>query len=144
MKLIDIEAMVHKDTAPDDNLDYESVRTPQLHNKYLKLYNAECALLRNITKKYKKLYRTMWEYYTGKISQEDLDEHNLHPFQLKILKNDIHIYLDSDDKLNELKERMDFQKQKCKYIEDVLKEICRRSFTIKNAIDYKKFINGLV
>jgi len=144
MKLIDIETMVHEDTKPDDNLDYESVRTPQLHNKYLKLYNAECGLLRKLNRDYDKLYKVMWEYYSGKISQEDMKTHGMEPFGLKILKGDLHIYLDSDEKLSSLKERVEFQKQKCKYIEDVLKEICRRSFTIKNAIDWKKYVNGVV
>ena len=144
MKLIDIETMVHEDTKPDDNLDYESVRTPQLHNKYLKLYNAECGLLRKLNLNYKKLYRVMWEYYSGKISQEDMKAHTLEPFQLKILKGDLYIYLDSDEKLSLMKERVEFQKQKCKYIEDVIKEICRRSFTIKNALEYLKFKNGVV
>jgi len=143
MKLIEIEEMVHEDMKPDDNLDYESVRTPQLYNKYLKLYNAEYALYRNINRQYKTLYKVTWEYYTGKISQEDMIKYNLQPFNLKILKNDIDIYIESDNNLCNLKERVDFQKQKCNYIESVLKEISRRSFTIKNALDYKKFINGI-
>ena len=64
------------------------------------------------------------------------------PFQLKLLKTDLHIYLDSDEKLCELKEKVDAQKQKVSYIESVIKSLETRSFQITNAINWRKFTAG--
>ena len=85
----------------DTTLDKESVKIPTLHGKYLELHSREKIFLNYLQVEYKKLYREKWEYYSGKAEK---------PFQLKLLKTDLHIYLDSDDKLCELKEKIDNNK----------------------------------
>ena len=47
----------------------------------------------------------------------------LEPFQLKILKQDIDKYIESDDDLIVLNQRYIYQKEKVDYLESVLKEI---------------------
>ena len=50
------------------------------------------------------LFRS-WEYYTGKLSEEDLEKLKLEPFPFT-LKSDINIYLESDkDIIKALKEK---------------------------------------
>ena len=117
----------------DTALDKESVKIPTLHGKYLELHSREKIFLNYIEVEYKKLYRERWEYYSGKAEK---------PFQLKLLKTDLHIYLDSDDKLCELKEKIDTQKQKVSYVESVIKSLETRSFHITNAINWRKFTAG--
>ena len=117
----------------DTTLDKESVKIPTLHGKYLELHSREKIFLNYLEVKYKKLYREKWEYYSGKAEK---------PFQLKLLKTDLHIYLDSDDKLCELKEKIDTQKQKVSYVESVIKSLETRSFHITNAINWRKFTAG--
>jgi len=117
----------------DTTLDKESVKIPTLHGKYLELHSREKIFLNYLEVEYKKLYREKWEYYSGKAEK---------PFQLKLLKTDLHIYLDSDDKLCELKEKVDTQKQKVSYVESVIKSLETRSFHITNAINWRKFTAG--
>ena len=117
----------------DTTLDKESVKIPTLHGKYLELHSREKIFLNYLGVEYKKLYRERWEYYSGKAEK---------PFQLKLLKTDLHIYLDSDDKLCELKEKVDTQKQKVSYVESVIKSLETRSFHITNAINWRKFTAG--
>ena len=117
----------------DTTLDKESVKIPTLHGKYLELPSREKIFLNYLEVEYKKLYREKWEYYSGKAEK---------PFQLKLLKTDLHIYLDSDDKLCELKEKIDTQKQKVSYVESVIKSLETRSFHITNAINWRKFTAG--
>ena len=117
----------------DTTLDKESVKIPTLHGKYLELHSREKIFLNYLEVEYKKLYRERWEYYSGKAEK---------PFQLKLLKTDLHIYLDSDDKLCELKEKIDTQKQKVSYVESVIKSLETRSFHITNAINWRKFTAG--
>ena len=117
----------------DTTLDKESVKIPTLHGKYLELHSREKIFLNYLEVEYKKLYKERWEYYSGKAEK---------PFQLKLLKTDLHIYLDSDDKLCELKEKVDTQKQKVSYVESVIKSLETRSFHITNAINWRKFTAG--
>ena len=117
----------------DTTLDKESVKIPTLHGKYLELHSREKIFLNYLEVDYKKLYKERWEYYSGKAEK---------PFQLKLLKTDLHIYLDSDDKLCELKEKIDTQKQKVSYVESVIKSLETRSFHITNAINWRKFTAG--
>ena len=67
MNIEELYDEVEKDLKIDDTeLDLESIRTPQLHNKYLKLYTKHSLQLKRLQDEYKVLYRLMWEYYTGK------------------------------------------------------------------------------
>ena len=69
-----------------DHLDIESLRIPELHNKYLKYYNRFQLLLKKTETDYKELYKEKWEYYTGKLDEDSITELGLEPFPLKILK----------------------------------------------------------
>ena len=87
MNLDEIQAQAEKDLKIDDTeLDLESIRTPQLHNKYLKLYTTYSLQYKKLQDDYKVMYRFKWEYYGGKSPPEVYAEK---PFELKILKADI-------------------------------------------------------
>ena len=68
MTLEELQEQVDKDLKINDTeLDLESLKTPQLHNKYLKHYNNFKLLMASIFESdYKILKRVKWEYYTGK------------------------------------------------------------------------------
>ena len=91
MKLSELQNELDRDLKIDDTeLDLESIRTPQLHNKYLKHYTKYSLQLRKTKDDYKVLHRQKWEYYTGKA---DASVYKEKPFDLKILKADVHIYI---------------------------------------------------
>lgn len=144
MTFDEIKKMVEKDVVIDDTeLDKESTRTPQLHNKYLSLYHD----IRLSKKKYETEYRILrkkkWEYYTGRISDEDLKEYGWEPFQQKVLRQDLDIFLESDSDIIKLRAKIEYQNEKCEYLESVVKSISARQWTIRNAIEWRKFTHGI-
>ncbi len=144
MNLNDLKAMVADDIVMDDTeLDIESLKTPQLHNKYLNFFHDEKLIYVKQEEEYKKLYRLKWEYYTGKMDQDSLDKLEWEPFQLNILKADIEKYLSSDEDLSLIRLRLSYTKEKVDYLESVIKIISNRQWNIRSAIDWRKFLNGV-
>ena len=72
MDLEQLQELVEKDLKINDTeLDLESLKTPQLHNKYLKHLNKFKLLLsKGSNIEYYKLRKEKWEYYTGKTPQQ--------------------------------------------------------------------------
>ena len=142
MTLEELQQLVDKDFKLDDTeLDAESIKIPLLHNKYLQHYNKFSLLLKNAELEQKLITREKWEYYTGKADESVYREK---PFDLKVLKSDVHIYMDSDDELQRADQKEAYLKQVVSYLEQVLRSINTRNFIIKNAIDWKKFTSGAI
>ena len=140
MNIDELYVEVERDIKIDDTeLDLESIRTPQLHNKYLKIFTKHSLQYKKLQDDYKVLYRVKWEYYTGKASPEVYAEN---PFELKVLKADIGIYMEADKDLQQLGQRMAYTKQIVEYLERILKEINNRNWNIRNTIEWKKFLHG--
>ena len=64
------------------------------------------------------------------------------PFDLKVLKTDVSMYLDSDKDVQELGQKEAYLQVIVTYLEKVLREINNRNWTIRNTIEWKKFIHG--
>ncbi|NDB82544.1 MAG: hypothetical protein EB127_07360 [Alphaproteobacteria bacterium] len=128
----------------DTELDKESLRIPQLHNKYLNFYHEERLRFQGYKAQYSKMFKLKWEYYTGKLSENQLKELGWEPFDLKILRQDVDIYLEADKDLVELKNKMTMQEEKVEYLNSVLKGIMNRQFHIRDAIAWRKFMNGSI
>lgn len=143
MKLADYQKMWSKDCRIDQsNLGSESSKVPYLHGKWLNHYTDEKLLLCRLNADYKRLYKTKWQYYTGKLSEEELEEHGWEPIDHRILKTDLHIFLEADDGLTAKADKLAFQKAKVEFLEKVLNQIGQRQWNIKGAIDWRKFENG--
>jgi len=144
MRLEDIRKMAQEDSVIDNTeLDLESLKLPQLHNKYRNIYHDEKLFLLKTESDLKKAIRIKWEYYTGKLDEDSLEELGLEPFPLKILKQDLDKYLESDDDIIELNHKYIYQKEKVEYVESVLKELTNRHWKIRNAIEWRKFVSGV-
>jgi len=142
MTLEELQESVDRDFKLDDTeLDSESIKIPLLHNKYLQHYNKFSLLLKKAEYERKVLARQKWEYYTGKA---DASVYREKPFDLKILKSDVHIYMDSDEELQRADQKEAYLKQVVNYLEQVLRSINTRNFIIKNAIEWKKFTSGAI
>ena len=143
MTLEEIRKYVSKDIPMDKTeLDVESMKTPQLHNKYLVFYGDEKLILGKMQSDLNILKKDKWLYYTGKMSQEQLQEKNWEPFDLNILKTDIDKFLDSDTDIIRLSNKILLQKEKVSYLENVIKIINNRQWSIRSTIDWVKFTSG--
>lgn len=139
----DIKKMAEIDLKFNETeLDTESLKIPQLHSKYLNLLYDEKLVLRKWKNELGSLTKLKWEYYTGKISEEQLKEMNWQPFELRILKQDIELYMESDSDLMQKKDRVFVQEEKVNYLESIIKIISNRQYHIRDAITWRKFING--
>ncbi len=143
MILDDIRNMANIDLVMDETeLDVESMKTPQLHNKYLILLSDERLILGKIESDVNILKRDKWLYYTGKMSKEELDKRGWEPFDLTVLKTDIDRFMLSDDDVIHITNKILLQKEKVNYLESVIKIINNRQWSIRSTIDWLKFTSG--
>ena len=142
MTFDELQELAEKDLKINDTeLDLESLKTPQLHNKYMKFHNQYVNLLKKAEQDLARLTREKWEYYTGKA---DPSVYQAKPFDIKVLKADVHIYMDSDPELQKADQKVAYLDQIIKYLEQVLRGVNNRTFLIKNAIEWKKFTSGAI
>jgi len=142
MDLEQLQEQVDKDLKINDTeLDLESLKTPQLHNQYMKHLTKYKLMLSRAETEYNVLKREKWEYYTGK---SDASVYAEKPFDLKILRTDIDKYLDSDIDLQKQKQKVDYLSTTVDFLDRTIRQIANRGFTIKNAIDWRKFTSGAI
>jgi hypothetical protein len=142
MTLEELQEQADKDLKINDvELDLESLRTPQLHNKYMKHYTKFKLLLTRAEDDFKTLRRDKWEYYTGK---SDPSVYINKPFDLKILKTDIDKYLDADEDIKLLSQKVVYLHTVVDFLDRTLRMIVNRTYTIKNAIEWRRFTSGAV
>jgi len=143
MKVEDIMESWDKDSKLDETeLGAESTKIPTLHNKYLKIFLAERVRLFQMKADLKKKRRVLLEYYLGELDQEELKELGRDQFYKKLLKNEVDLYIDSDDMLTDISLKVTLQQEKVDYLESIIKSINNRGFQIKNAIEWNRFIAG--
>ena len=142
MDLEQLQDLAEKDLKINDTeLDLESLKTPQLHNEYLKFLNKWKLLQTKANTDYYKLRKEKWEYYTGKAPQQVYAEK---PFNLKILKTDLDKYMEADDELVKYKQKVEYIQTVIDFLDSTIKQISNRGFQIKNAIDWRKFTSGAI
>lgn len=143
MKIEDITSEWDKDCKLDETeLGTESAKIPSLHNKYLKIFMSERLRLIQMKSEMKKKRRVLLEYYLGELDQQELQELGRDQFYKKLLKNEVDLYIDSDDMLTEVSLKVALQQEKVDYLESIIKSINNRGFQIKNAIEWNRFITG--
>ena len=142
MTFDELQQLAEKDLKINDTeLDLESLKTPQLHNKYMKFHNQYTNLLKKAEQDLARLTRDKWEYYTGKA---DPAVYQLKPFNLKILYKDVDKYIESDEEWIKANQKVKYLETIVDFLDRTLRQISNRTFTIKNAIDWRKFTSGAI
>lgn len=145
MNLENLKELITKDSQIDSTeLGIESLKIPQIHGKYLNILTDLKLLLAKQQNDFAIHKLRRWKIYTGKASQEELEAWNEEPFDLDILKTDVDKFMDADPKLIELKSKIAVNEVKVKMVEEFIKALNNRNFTIKSAIDWQKMMNGIV
>lgn len=144
MKLEEIyEAWSQDSVFERDLLTEESIKIPQLHSKYLKMLSTERMRSKAVQQEYKTLFRIKHEYYRGDLDHETLINRGWEPFDLKIVRQDLDMYLQSDEDIQQAQAKVDVQKEKISLLESIIQQINNRGFQIKGVIDWEKFKAGL-
>ena len=125
----------------EENLASESLTNQKIKSKYLDHRSKFQLLLQKHNGDYQRMYRQKWEYYGGK---SDAKIYITKPFDLKVLKTDLAMYITSDEEIIQLMDKIGYLEIVIKFIDGVIKSIDNRGWDIKNAIEWKKFEAGMV
>jgi len=109
----------------ETELSHESIKIPQLHNKYLIFYSNEKLKFKEIKYLFAGLIKRKRDYYSGRMTAEELEAADWEPFQYKLLKADVQEYIDADDNVIESKKLLALQEEKVNYLESIVKK-CNR------------------
>jgi len=140
MTLDELKLQVQKDLKVDDeHLDTESLKNQEIKATYLDHKSRYELLLYRAKGDYKRLYREKWEYYGGKA---DAKIYASKPFDLKVLKTDLSVYITSDEEVIDAENKIGYLETVVDYIKGVIKSVDNRGWDIKNAIEWKKFEAG--
>jgi hypothetical protein len=144
MKLEEIiEAWTTDAKIDETDLSRESLTTTSLHAKYLRMFSDERLKLRSYRIKHKSLYQSLSDYYKGDLNNpEDLAQIKRDPWPKKILKQELHSYIDADQEMVDLNVRIAYQEELVDVLQEIIKAINSRNFSITNSINFLRFING--
>jgi hypothetical protein len=121
----------------------ELSKISSLHAKYLRILTHHNLVCKKLQNDYVRLKKIKWEYYNGDLNNpEDLEAYNLQPIMKKILRQDIPIYLDSDNDLNNLLMKKVVHQEIVDFCGSVLKELNNRTFQMNNLIKWEMFTSG--
>ena len=122
--------------------DRELLNIPKLHSKYLNILSRHRLLSKESEFKYNKMKKVKWEYYTGKLDDDDLKERGWEPLPF-VLKSEINTYLDSDEDLNKYLANKIMHDEIVDLCTAILKELNSRTFQLRDYISWQKFIQGI-
>ena len=119
----------------------ELLKIPKLHGKYLDSLIKHKMASKKANFDYLRMRKLKWEYYTGKLSKDELQEYGWEPFQFT-LKSDVSFYLESDTDLIKLLEKKIYHEEVVAVIESIMSEVKQRAWELKSFIDWERFIGG--
>ena len=138
MTIEEIMEMWGEDSHIDDkDLDNESLKIPNLHQKYLDIYSTEKRKLSDLKTHWKVLFQQRLEVVISKNGKAP--EHNIRISKSELEKH----YVAADESLQKAEKILNEQEGKVDYLKSVLSMIENRSFHINNAINWRKFVAGL-
>jgi hypothetical protein len=144
MTLDEILDMWDKDSLiNEDHLDKEAISTAKLHSKYVRFLMQHKMKLAALNTEYNTLRQKKFRWYRGEMSREELTSNNWDQWQgIKPLKNEMEEFLTGDNDLNKINIKIEYIKCLVDALESILKQISGRDWSIRNAIEFKKFISG--
>ncbi len=127
----------------DDHLDRESVKTPNLHAKYLRFLIQHKMKLSALQTEYNLMRQRKFRYYRGEMGKQELEDLKWDQWQgVKPLKNEMEEFLDGDSDLNRITIKCEYIKNMIEALESILNQIKSRDWQIRNAIQWKQFVAG--
>lgn len=90
---------------------------------------------------YLKMRKVKWEYYSGKMDQEELEKYGWEQFRYT-LKSDISTYLEADQDLIRYLEKKALHDETVSIVESIMAEVKQRAWELKSFIDWERFIGG--
>ncbi len=124
-----------------DRTSRELLKIPVYHSKYLGILTKHKIASKKAHFDYLRMRKVKWEYFTGKMSQDELNEYGWEPFQFA-LKSDINTYLEADKDLIKLLEKKVYHEEVVSVIESIMAELKQRTWQLRDFISWEKFVGG--
>lgn len=130
-------------TIDETELSRELIKIPILHSKYVHILTYHDMLVKKLKGDYNKTKHLRSEYYRGNLNNKaDLEKYGLEPNEKKILRQDINEYLEADLELEKINNKIIYHDGIVKLCELILKELHSRTFQLRSAIEWNRFISG--
>jgi hypothetical protein len=131
----------------DSNIDRTEpgkalIDIPKLHSKYLNILSSHRLLAKEAEFNYNKWRKLKWEYYTGRLDEEELEKRGWEPFPFT-LKSEINTYLEADEDINKYLAKKLLHEEIVEVCQAILKELNNRTWELRSFIDWEKFIQGV-
>ena len=143
MNLDELKIIAEKDlpVTNDEHIDQESYKNQVIKQKWLDFKSDFELMLIKARTDHQQLYREKWEYYGGKA---DAKVYAAIPFDIKVMKTDLQMYVQSDEDILRLQNKIGYYETCVDYCKGVIKSIDNRGWDIRNATDWKKFEAGMI
>jgi hypothetical protein len=115
---------------------------PKLHSKYLNILSKHRLMVKEAEFKYNKMKKLKWEYYTGKLDDDELKKRGWEPFPY-VIKAELSTYMEADEDVNRLLASKLINEEMVDVCTSILKELNNRAWELKSFIDWEKFIQGV-
>jgi hypothetical protein len=129
-----------KDLRMNPDLSQEMRDAPLKEHKYIKEYHYKQAKLKVLNTQKVKLEKKLFLYYSGAADEELYKQKGT--IEFRILKQDIQKFIDSDDEMIELKEKIDYIQSCVDLLNDIVFSVKQLQWKAKTAIEYTQFTNG--
>jgi hypothetical protein len=83
-----------------------------------------------------------WEYYTGKLDDDELQKRGWEPFPY-VIKAELSTYMEADEDVNKFLASKLVHEEIVDVCQAILKELNNRAWELKSFIDWEKFIQGV-
>ena len=119
----------------------ELLKIPTLHSKYLNILTKHKIASKKANFDFLKMKKVKAEYFTGKLSKDELDEYGWEPFQF-VLKSDMSTYMEADKDLIKLLEKKVYHEECVSVVESIMNELKQRTWQLRDFISWEKFVSG--
>ena len=138
-KMWETDRKMFRDKLSEHNLDI-----PNLHGRYMTIYNTERIFRKTLKIKKRRLYMTLRSYFSGTLDKMTLDKYGWIPYGVKVLKSDLDIHIESHEDFCDIEKQVEVSNIKINLLEQILRLIMNRGFQIKNEIELVKWESGII
>lgn len=125
---------------PEDlNLDQISLKIGRSWMVVYRHYVREGRYLEFLTGKYRQIDLYLRRYYAGELAPSVYESR---PLKVRPLKSEIEVWIKADKDYIELSVLLQEQKAKVKFVESCLDRLNKLGYEVKNAIDWRKYMDG--
>lgn len=145
MKIEELQDMWEQDCMIDSHhLDDESLKTVNLHAKYVRLL-VDARMKRSaLNLEYNTMRQLRFRYYRGECTRDELEAKQWEQYQgVKPIKNVMDELLEGDEILGRIRIKIEYIETMVYFLETIMNGIKSRGWDIKNSIEFKKFLAGV-